>query len=70
LISSVPATSIIIQTLTDVIIPVSCLEQGRWDYATPEFISRERIMPSRLRAMKAEQVQQSLAACHEPVTNL
>jgi len=43
-----------------VVIPVSCVEQGRWTYNTPQFYSQERIMPSRMRAMKAEQVQRSV----------
>jgi len=53
-------TTIIIQARKEVIIPVSCVEQGRWAYTTAEFMSRERIMPSRLRAMKSEQVRESV----------
>jgi len=45
-----------------VVIPVSCVEQGRWAYKTSRFYSEERMMPSRMRAMKAQQVQQSVRA--------
>ena len=53
-------TTILIAGNATVIIPVSCVEQGRWAYNTPQFYSQERIMPSRMRAMKAEHVQHSV----------
>jgi hypothetical protein len=53
-------TTILIAANASVVIPVSCVEQGRWSYATPRFYSEERIMPSRMRAMKSEQVQRSV----------
>jgi hypothetical protein len=53
-------TTILIAAGTTVVIPVSCVEQGRWSYNTPRFYSEERIMPSRMRAMKSEQVQRSV----------
>jgi hypothetical protein len=53
-------TTILIAGNATVVIPVSCVEQGRWTYNTPRFYSQERIMPSRMRAMKAEQVQRSV----------
>jgi hypothetical protein len=53
-------TTILIAASATVVIPVSCVEQGRWSSATPRFYSEERIMPSRMRAMKAEQVQHSV----------
>lgn len=55
-------TTILIARNATVVIPVSCVEQGRWTYNTPQFYSQERIMPSRMRAMKAEQVQRSVRA--------
>jgi hypothetical protein len=55
-------TTILIAGNATVVIPVSCVEQGRWTYNTPKFFSQERIMPSRMRAMKAEQVQRSVRA--------
>jgi hypothetical protein len=53
-------TTILVAGNATVIIPVSCVEQGRWAYNTPRFHSEERIMPSRMRAMKARQVQESV----------
>jgi hypothetical protein len=58
-------TTILIAGDATVVIPVSCVEQGRWTYNTPKFYSQERIMPSRMRAMKAEQVQRSVRATGE-----
>jgi hypothetical protein len=55
-------TTILIAGNATVVIPVSCVEQGRWAYKTPQFYSEERIMPSRMRAMKSEQVQRSVRA--------
>jgi ARG and Rhodanese-Phosphatase-superfamily-associated Protein domain len=55
-------TTILISANATVVIPVSCVEQGRWSYNTPRFYSEERIMPSRMRAMKSEQVQRSVRA--------
>jgi len=55
-------TTILIAAGATVVIPVSCVEQGRWSYNTPWFHSEERIMPSRMRAMKSEQVQRSVRA--------
>jgi hypothetical protein len=39
---------------------ILCVEQGRWSYRSTRFATEERIMSSRLRAMKAEQVNQSV----------
>ncbi len=41
------------------VLPVSCVEQGRWHDATPSFTTREASYPS-LRREKTEQVQSSL----------
>jgi len=53
-------TTILIQGNGTVVIPVSCVEQGRWSYDSPRFSSKERVMSPSLRAMKSEQVQFSL----------
>jgi hypothetical protein len=58
-------TTILIQGNSVILIPVSCVEQGRWSYNSPTFYSEQRIMPSRLRAMKAEQVHASVRASGE-----
>ena len=49
-------TTILIQANITMVIPVSCVEQGRWSYDSPKFHSKERMMSSNLRAMKSEQV--------------
>ena len=53
-------TTILIPGNATVVIPVSCVEQGRWSYDMPRFYSEERVMSAGMRAMKAEQVQASL----------
>jgi len=53
-------TTILIQRHSTVVIPVSCVEHGRWSYDSPRFHSKERMMSSNLRAMKSEQVNFSI----------
>lgn len=53
-------TTILIAANAATVIPVSCVEQGRWSYDTPLFHSEERMMNADLRAMKAGQVHASL----------
>jgi hypothetical protein len=53
-------TTILIQAKSTTVIPVSCVEQGRWSYDTPRFHSQKRIMSPGLRAMKARQVHDSV----------
>jgi len=52
-------TTILIQAKSTTVIPVSCVEQGRWHYRSPSFSSEERLMSPALRAMKAEHVSRS-----------
>ena len=53
-------TTILVGGMTTIVIPVSCVEQGRWNYESPLFSSRKRVLSPSLRAMKSEQVQLSL----------
>ena len=53
-------TTILIQGKSTTVIPVSCVEQGRWAYESPRFSSQERLMTAQLRAMKADQVHRSI----------
>jgi hypothetical protein len=53
-------TTIVVKGGATVVIPVSCVEQGRWSYRSTKFATEDRMMSSRLRAMKAEQVNQSV----------
>ncbi len=45
-----------------IVIPVSCVEAGRWAYRTREFRSQQRSLYAGLRAKKMEQVSQSMAS--------
>lgn len=53
-------TTILIQAMATTVIPVSCVEQGRWSYDTPHFYSQKRMMSADLRAKKARQVHESI----------
>ena len=58
-------TTILVQANTTIVIPVSCVEHGRWSYDSPRFHSKERMMSSNLRAMKSEQVNYSVRSSGE-----
>ncbi|MBW1644019.1 MAG: hypothetical protein JRJ76_14400, partial [Deltaproteobacteria bacterium] len=45
---------------TEVVIPVSCVEQGRWRYKSKEFSSSEKMMHASLRRKHQEDVKLSL----------
>jgi hypothetical protein len=53
-------TTMLIQGKSTTVIPVSCVEQGRWAYDSPVFSSEERLMAAQLRAKKSEQVHRSI----------
>jgi hypothetical protein len=54
-------TTILVQAGATLIIPVSCVEQGRWAYSSsPRFMSKERVMSANLRANKSVQVHENL----------
>jgi hypothetical protein len=53
-------TTILIAGKTTTVIPVSCVEQGRWSYRSNKFSSEKRLMAGTLRAHKANQVKFSL----------
>jgi hypothetical protein len=53
-------TTILVKGDSTLVIPVSCVEQCRWSYRSTKFATEERMMSSRLRAMKSEQVHQSV----------
>ena len=53
-------TTILIAGNSTTVIPVSCVEQGRWSYSSDKFSSEKRLMASKLRARKAGQVKHSL----------
>jgi len=49
-------TTILIAAAATTVIPVSCVEQGRWSYTSSHFTSHGRVMSSEMRASKAEQI--------------
>jgi len=49
-------TTILVPKEAEIVIPVSCVEQGRWSDDSSVFSSKERIMSSNMRAMKSQQV--------------
>ncbi|MEM2983035.1 MAG: DUF6569 family protein [Candidatus Bathyarchaeia archaeon] len=53
-------TTILVGGKSTIVIPVSCVEQGRWSYVSRRFNSKGRIMSSNLRAIKSLQVHESL----------
>jgi len=53
-------TSILVKEKSELIIPVSCTERGRWSYQTDEFFNSENIMSFKIRSKKAANVTDSL----------
>ena len=52
--------SILVKEKSELIVPVSCTEQGRWSYQTDEFFNSENIMSFKIRGKKAANVTDSL----------
>lgn len=48
--------TILVPAEQTVVIPVTCVEQGRWHHVSREFRTSRQTMPSTMRAQKAEQV--------------
>jgi hypothetical protein len=53
-------TTILIAANATTVIPVSCVEQGRWAYTSEKFGSEQRIMSPAIRSVKANDVSLSL----------
>jgi hypothetical protein len=53
-------TTILVAAGAEVIIPVSCVEQGRWTYKSEVFSSKQRVMSPSIRRLKARDVNASL----------
>lgn len=53
-------TSILIKEQSEIIIPVSCTEQGRWSYTSKNFVDSDLVAASRIRASKVSTVSESL----------
>ncbi len=55
-------TTILLKEKAETIIPVSCVEQGRWSYASAEFVSSNTVMSSTIRMLKLRSVSEALDA--------
>ena len=53
-------TTILLMEKSETIIPVSCTEQGRWDYVSSAFAESGNIMSQQIRAKKASSVHHTL----------
>jgi hypothetical protein len=58
-------TSILLKEKTEVVIPVSCTERGRWSYVSNAFRDSDTVMSPKLRGEKAKTVAVSLSATGE-----
>jgi hypothetical protein len=55
-------TSILVAAGCEIVIPVSCVEQGRWTYKSDVFSSKQRVMSPSIRQVKARDVNASMRA--------
>jgi len=53
-------TTVLIKEKSETIIPVSCVEQGRWSYRSREFVKHDFIIPVYVRATKVKSVTKSV----------
>lgn len=53
-------TSVLVEPMTEIIIPVSCVEQGRWRYKSRKFTDTDYSAPSMMRGPKMKQVDDNL----------
>ncbi len=53
-------TSIMVPAKGDIVIPVSCTEEGRWSYDTPNFFDSGELASSNIRARKMDHVSKNL----------
>jgi hypothetical protein len=54
--------SILVPPHAEIVIPVSCIEAGRWRYSRPAFASGERVLSQSIRYQKADAVTRNLKA--------
>ena len=58
-------TSILVAEKSELVIPVSCTEQGRWAYRERDFSDSDTLMSTKLRRIKAQTVSDTLADSQE-----
>ncbi|MEJ5359447.1 MAG: DUF6569 family protein [Desulfobacterales bacterium] len=56
-------TTILVPADTELEIPVSCVEQGRWSYRGKSFETKKRVLNVGIRRLKAQTVHHSLRTC-------
>ncbi len=62
-------TSVMVAGQTEVIVPVSCTEQGRWQYKSAQFKDSGLIMASKIRGTKSQSVSSSLKTSNSYYSN-
>lgn len=62
-------TSILVEAGAELPIPVSCVEQGRWDYRSRHFGSHGTAAHGKLRRLMTEQVAESYSLFCEPISD-
>lgn len=58
-------TTILVKEKSELVIPVSCTEQGRWAYRDRDFSDSDTMMSTKLRRVKAQTVSDTLADSQE-----
>jgi len=58
-------TTILVKEKSELVIPVSCTEQGRWAYREKDFSDSDTLMSTKLRRIKAQTVSDTLADSQE-----
>ncbi len=53
-------TSILVPPESEIVVPVSCTERGRWHHVSREFTESENVLPARQREQKVEHVKENL----------
>jgi hypothetical protein len=61
--------TILVPPQSDIVIPVSCIEAGRWRYSRPTFAAAGRVLNQEIRYRKAEAVTRSLKERRTRVAN-
>jgi hypothetical protein len=54
--------TILVAPQSEIVIPVSCIEAGRWSYSRPAFAAAGRVLNHKIRSRKAEDVTRNLKA--------
>jgi len=61
--------SILVEAATELVVPVSCVEAGRWHYRSTEFTTEETMSHGLLRKMMSDHVEQNYRRRAAPMSN-